>query len=477
MLGRVASAPRSRGLLAGPVAAALALLAWGCSSSSHAHSSARSLFSGTATSSAAASVAPSSSSAPAATLTPRHAVGVVTETFVDESRPTPAHLGVAGLPTRTLVTTIWYPAEGTPTPTPVPGATADQSGGPYPLIVFGHGLGGTPQYYEALLTRWAAAGYVVAAPLFPLTHAGTPGGLDQDDQFNQPADVRFVVTSMLAANAETAGPLHGMVSPAEIGVSGQSDGAVTALALLNSCCADGRVKAVEVISGDPETYPHGQYRYSGNPPTLIAHGTVDPLLPYNQMVSFFNMMTGPKAFLSMAGADHTDYLTPGKWFDSFLLTTVDFWQAHLLGSQEAAEHLLTDGQPGVTVVYSAPAPGASLAAPLLPEPKTDRHASLSASSGLTNDQGITVMWSGYLPGKVVNVVECSSTSETGCDVAAGRILVPDTNGTGSVTLHIVEGPVGDGVCDPSHPGCQVLVNDAGLADPSATIRIPISFAP
>ena len=85
-------------------------------------------------------------------------------------------------------------------------------------------------------------------------------------------------------------------------------------------------------------------------------------------------------------------------------------------------------------------------------------------------------WSGYLPGKVVNVVECSSTSQTGCDVAAGRILVADTSGTGSVALTIVEGKVGDGTCDAAHAGCQVFVNDAGLEDPSATVRIPIAFA-
>ena len=127
-------------------------------------------------------------------------------------------------------------------------------------------------------------------------------------------------------------------------------------------------------------------------------------------------------------------------------------------------------------MFSSPAPGSALAAPLLPEPKTDRHASLSVSTNLTGGQTITVSWSGYLPGKVVNVVECSSTSETGCDVAAGRILVGDASGSGSVALTIVEGKVGDGTCDATHPGCLVFVNDAGLEDPSATVRIPIGFA-
>ena len=398
----------------------------------------------------------------------------MTETFVDRSRPTPAHLGVPGSPARTLKTTIWYPAQGTPSSTPIAGAAADRTGGPYPLIVFAHGLSATPQYYQALLTRWAAAGFVVAAPLFPLTHAGTPGGLDQDDQINQPADVRFVITSMLAMNTEKTGALKGMLSPTEIGVSGQSDGAVTVLAFLNNCCTDARVKAVEVISGDPEAYPNGKYRSSGNPATLIAHGTLDPLLPFNQMVSFYNTLTGPKAFLSMVGADHTSYLTPGKWFNSFVLSTIDFWHTYLQRSQAAAKQLPHDGQTGRTVMYSAPSSTQSAKVPLLPEPHTNRHASLSASTNLTNGQTITVSWSGYLAGKVVNVVECSSNAESGCDVAAGHVLVPDQTGTGTVALTIVEGPVGDGTCDASHP-CQVLVNDAGLVEPLATVRIPITF--
>lgn len=451
-----------RGL--GCVTAALAITVAACSSSSGAHAS----------NASAPTSALSTSNVPAATITPQHDVGVMTETFVDRSRPTPAHLGVPGSPARTLKTTIWYPAQGTPSSTPIAAAPADRTGGPYPLIVFAHGLSATPQFYEALLTRWAAAGFVIAAPLFPLTHAGTPGGLDQDDQINQPADVRFVITSMLAISTAKASALKGVLSPTEIGVSGQSDGAVTVLAFLNSCCTDARVKAVEVISGDPEAYPNGKYRSSGNPATLIAHGTLDPLLPFNQMASFYNTLSDPKAFLSMVGADHTSYLTPGKWFDSLFLSTVDFWHTYLQRSPAATAQLPHDGQSGRTVVYSAPSSTDSAKVPLLPELKANRHASLSASSNLTNGQTITVSWSGYLADKVVNVVECSSNAESGCDVAAGHVLIPDKTGSGTVALTIVEGPVGDGICDASHP-CQVLVNDAGLVDPSATVRIPITF--
>jgi molybdopterin-binding protein len=101
---------------------------------------------------------------------------------------------------------------------------------------------------------------------------------------------------------------------------------------------------------------------------------------------------------------------------------------------------------------------------------------VTPSDNLTNGQTVTVHWSGYLPGKVVNVLQCSSNSQTGCDIAAGRILTPDPTGQGSVTLKIMSGKVGSGVCDAAHRGCQVVINDAGLEDPSASIRVPITFA-
>ena len=128
-------------------------------------------------------------------------------------------------------------------------------------------------------------------------------------------------------------------------------------------------------------------------------------------------------------------------------------------------------------MYFAPTPGSSITIPIPPQPKTDLHATVTPSTNLSNGQTVTVHWSGYLPGKTVNVVECSSDSAAGCNIAGGRILTPDPTGTGTTTLTIVEGKIGTGICGADHLGCQVAVNDAGLETPSATIRIPITFGP
>jgi dienelactone hydrolase len=378
----------------------------------------------------------SSASKPPPRSATTFAVGVMTETFVDHSRITPANGDEPKLPDRTLVTTIWYPAKGgVHTTTPIQGAAPDRSGGPYPLIVFGHGLGATPEVYEGLLSRWAAAGFVVAAPRFPLTSSNAPGGLDPNDVFNQPKDMSYVITSVLRDSARSTGTLSGLVAPHEVGVAGHSEGAITTLGFFNSCCRDARIKAAEVIDGDPEAYPSGSYHFGGDPPLLVVHGTADALLPFSQMV------------------------------------------AYLRGDTLALNRIVGDGQPGVSRVYFAPSPGSTTTIATVPQPKTHLRATVSPTTNLTDGQSVTVDWSGFQPGKVVNIVECSSASATGCNISGGHILTPDPTGTGTVSLRIVAGRVGSGLCDAAHPGCEVLVNDAGLETPTATIRIPITFAP
>jgi dienelactone hydrolase len=410
---------------------------------------------------------------------PSHAVGVITETFVDHARITPANGDEPQLPYRTLVTTIWYPAKGgAHSSTPTEGAAPDRSDGPYPLIVFGHGLGATPEDYESLLSRWAAAGFVVAAPHFPLTSTNAPDGPDPNDVFSQPKDMSYIITSVLKRSAQSTGMLSSLVAPHEVGVAGHSEGAITALGFFNSCCRDDRIKAAEVLDGDPETYPSGEYHFDGDPPLLIVHGTDDSLLPFSQMEGVYNSAKGPKGLLALVGAGHVSWLAPSsKWFNSAVATTTDFFDVYLRGDKSALKRIVTDGKPGVSRVYFAPTLGSTTTVATAPQPKTHLEANVNPTRNLTDGQVLTVTWSGFDPGKVVNIVECSSSSAVGCDISGGHILTPDPTGKGTVSLHVVEGRVGNGICDAAHSGCMVLVNNAGLETPSATIRIPITFAP
>jgi predicted dienelactone hydrolase len=138
------------------------------------------------------------------------AVGTVVLRLVDGSRV--VHFRGRPPQPRPLVTEIWYPARGDPSRVAVHGRPATAAG-PFPLIVFGHGFDSTPTIYARLLEAWARAGYVVAAPVFPLSNEHAPGGPDEDDIVNQPRDMSFVITKMLAASAADRGILAGLIQP------------------------------------------------------------------------------------------------------------------------------------------------------------------------------------------------------------------------------------------------------------------------
>ena len=141
----------------------------------------------------------SGSSAPAATASTvaptgrpalgPFAVGTMMRTLVDTSRPTAAQGGAPARPSRTLVTTILYPAVGPASPSPAARSNAppEAAAGPFPLIVFAHGSSAAPADFAALLGSWAAAGYVVAAPAW---HAFMQGALDTlgigDEWYSEP---------------------------------------------------------------------------------------------------------------------------------------------------------------------------------------------------------------------------------------------------------------------------------------------------
>jgi predicted dienelactone hydrolase len=74
---------------------------------------------------------------------------------------------------------IRYPTAGPPSERDLVDAKPLRGARPFPLIVFGHGFAVTPRPYSQLLRAWARAGYVVAAPVFPLENANAPGGPDE----------------------------------------------------------------------------------------------------------------------------------------------------------------------------------------------------------------------------------------------------------------------------------------------------------
>ena len=199
---------------------------------------------------------------------------------------------------RPVTTYLWYPP-------------ASQGNGPWPLVVFGHGFATTPFRYRRLLQAWAAAGFLVAAPVFPLGNAHAPGGPNEADIVNQPRDMSFVITRLLAASASAEDPLHGLVDPARIAVAGQSDGAETAFATAyERPWRDPRVRAAVVLSG-AELGRHVPL-VSRAVPLLAVQGTADRINPPVYTFDLFHAVGRPKFLLLLERAGHLGpYTVPG----------------------------------------------------------------------------------------------------------------------------------------------------------------------
>jgi alpha-beta hydrolase superfamily lysophospholipase len=258
-----------------------------------------------------------------------YAVGLRVLRLVDTSRTLTLPNGTTK--PRTLLTYVRYPALGTPGETDTPDAPAARAYGPFPLIVFGHGFDKAPALYAPLLQAWAHAGYVVAAPAFPLESPGAPGGPNEADLTNQPADVRFVISSLLTAGGAGTGPLAGLVDPKRIAVAGHSDGGDTALAVAyDPAYRDVRVDAVIVLSGAEIPGAEGFAFPHGGPPLLATQGTADTVNPPSATATFFAAASSPKYLLTLLGAEHVPpYSEPGPQLSTVERVTLAFLAGYL----------------------------------------------------------------------------------------------------------------------------------------------------
>jgi dienelactone hydrolase len=222
----------------------------------------------------------------------------------DATRPTAAapDRGLVELPSRTLPLMVLTP-EGT---------------GPFPIVVFSHGVTAVGPAYEPFLAQLAAAGYVVVAPTFPLS-SGEGGEIF--DYVNQPGDVY----AALDATIERLGDL---VDADRIALAGHSLGAMTTIgAALNSCCADRRVDAAIAVAGIEAPFPDGDFEPLPPTPLLLVHGDADRTIDVDGSENLFAKATGPVAFLRHLGGGHSDVFVgdAGEVTAAAFLAWLDQW--------------------------------------------------------------------------------------------------------------------------------------------------------
>jgi dienelactone hydrolase len=262
--------------------------------------------------------------APSAAPTKTFAVGVRKITVVRDGRRLP--------------TTIWYPANG-----------AKVAAGRFPIVLFSHGLRGLPDYYRAVTTRWAAAGFIVAAPTYPKTNANADP-FDVLDVGQQPLDAAAVISKVRSLDAAGGDAFAGHVDTGRVAAAGHSAGGFTTIGMLSSPNRDEQVDAAIVIAG---ASLGGQFT-GPSAPVLFVHGSADPTVSIDGARTAYGKLSWPKGFLTLTGQGHNEYLSPGaRGFTQVVSTTTDFLRATLYGDTAARRRLSSDARASGVSTYAS----------------------------------------------------------------------------------------------------------------------------
>jgi len=260
-------------------------------------------------------------------------------------------------------------------PVPVKIYYPEQGAGPFPVIVFSHGLGGSREGYEYLGRHWASHGYVVAH----VQHQGSDDKVwkDQERPFREmqraigdtrnaiarPLDVRFVL-DQLTILARQPGPVQNRLNLKAAGIAGHSFGGWTTLAVAGEVFpggteSDPRFKAAIAMSAavdlrhDPDK-SYGTIRI----PILHMTGTRDdsPIgetRAGQRRIPFDHIQGADQYLVTLEGGDHMVFAGQRRggrvdekdplFHDLILESTTAFWDAYLKDDAAAKSWLAGGG--------------------------------------------------------------------------------------------------------------------------------------
>ena len=273
--------------------------------------------------------------------------------------------------------------------------------GPFPVILFAHGLGSSRQGYVFLGREWASRGYVsihtqhVASDSEVLRTKGFRAiyraAMNSKEYGDRPRDVSFVIDTMEArARAGTSG-IWSRLDLSRIGAAGHSYGAHTALTLSGmlvnfpdapgTSFRDERVKAALILSPPSmEWSPSPESFVPVHVPTMHMSGTRDTSRLWGTNLAhrrraFDNITGAPRFFLNLDGGNHQTFADretvalakrngrldrndppvlrkrdekQQRYVDLIFEYSNLFWDAYLRGSAEAKARLASATPAGAT---------------------------------------------------------------------------------------------------------------------------------
>lgn len=258
--------------------------------------------------------------------------------------------------------------------------------GPYPVIVFSHGAGGSQSCCEALTRHWATYGYVTIQPTHDDSTLQRRNSGEEDINFlkavsealkkpalwqSRPQDVSFVLDSLPVLQKRIPA-LAGKIDAERIGVGGHSMGAFTADAIAGALVdlpghpatnfTDRRVRAVLLLSPQgPGEFGLTDHSWDHlTLPLLSMTGSLD-LGAGNQgpdwkKIPFERSQPGAKYHVFIQGANHMSFISSKTLLpvhasqgDSILgytnAASLAFWDAYLKADSAAKNYLQSDALP------------------------------------------------------------------------------------------------------------------------------------
>jgi predicted dienelactone hydrolase len=249
----------------------------------------------------------------------------------------------------------------------------EEENGPFPVIVFSHGLGGTREGYEYLGRHWASYGYVSVH----LQHKGSDDSVwkgkskplevlreslkDPSTSANRPGDVKFAVDQLEKLNSEKL-PLKDKLDMKRLGMSGHSFGAWTTLAIAGEKAApsreakfaDSRFKAAIAMSAPAPSVKQKELLDRAfaevKIPVMHMTGTLDnsPIgetAAAERRIPFDHISGSDQYLITFDGGNHAIFSGPGPKlghskkdlvFQKYILiSSTAFWDAYLKDNAQA----------------------------------------------------------------------------------------------------------------------------------------------
>lgn len=184
--------------------------------------------------------------------------------------------------------------------------------GPFPLLIFSHGSGGTNTQSVLLMETLASHGFIVLSP----EHTGNTNGDDTGSievaGTKRVPDVSFMIDTYLARNDLQGDEFFQRIESGAIGVLGHSFGGGTALGTVAGFYgvpADDRVMAVMPISATVEGRFADEDLAAVEEPVLFLGGTLDTEVPIENHDLGFDKLTGARVVyqVDVVGATHTHF--------------------------------------------------------------------------------------------------------------------------------------------------------------------------